>query len=201
MLWSYVQLDDGTQFAYSETRDDGTVRVAVERPVDLGSDHAECFLPAVNWFNVEGFSTDDLDFLTEFVRSNAPFIFELAERQKPDRRFRRWPPDALLLNGKYPMISPSDISTVASRVLAQYDVSEAYLFGSFARGEQTPDSDIDLRLVCGNTMTFGTLYELSHELERELRRKVDIVTNPPEHMRPAFRKSIEQDEVRVYEAL
>ncbi len=99
------------------------------------------------------------------------------------------------------MISPFDISTVASRVLAQYDISEAYLFGSFARGEQTPNSDIDLRLVCGNAMTFGTLYELSHELERELGRKVDIVTNPPAHMRPAFRKSIEQDEVRVYEAL
>ena len=82
MFWSYVQLDDGAQFAYSETRADGTVRVAVERPVDLGFDHAECLLPAVNWFNVEGFSIDDLDFLTEFVRSNAPFIFELAERQK-----------------------------------------------------------------------------------------------------------------------
>lgn len=99
------------------------------------------------------------------------------------------------------MISPSDIFTVASRVLAQYDVSEAYLFGSFARGEQTPDSDIDLRLVCGDTMKFGTLYELTHELERELGRKVDIVTNPPERMRSAFRESIEQDEVRVYEAL
>lgn len=99
------------------------------------------------------------------------------------------------------MISPTDISTVVSRVLPRYDVSEAYLFGSFARGEQTLDSDIDLRLVCGNTMTFGALYELSHELEKTLRRKVDIVTNPPEHMRPAFRKSIEQDEVRVYEAL
>lgn len=99
------------------------------------------------------------------------------------------------------MISPTDISTAASRVLAQYDVSKAYLFGFFTRGEQTPDSDIDLRLVCGNTMTFGALYELSHELERELGRKIDIVTNTPEHMRPAFRKSIEQDEVRVYEAL
>ena len=99
------------------------------------------------------------------------------------------------------MISPTDISTAASRVLAQYDISEAYLFGSFARGEQTLDSDIDLRLVCGNAMTFGTLYELSHELEKELGRKVDIVTNPPEHIRPAFRKSIEQDEVLVYEAL
>ena len=98
------------------------------------------------------------------------------------------------------MISPTDISTAASRVLAQYDVSEAYLFGSFARGEQTPDSDIDLHLICGNTMTVGALYELSHELEKELGRKVDIVTNPPKHMRPPFRKSIEQDEVRIYEA-
>ena len=96
------------------------------------------------------------------------------------------------------MITPTDISTAASRVLAQYDVSEAYLFGSFAQGEQTPNSDIDLRLVCGNAMTFGTLYELSHELERELGRKVEIVTNPPEHMRPAFRKSIKQEEIRLY---
>lgn len=96
------------------------------------------------------------------------------------------------------MITPTGISTAASRVLAQYDVSEAYLFGSFARGEQTPNSDIDLRLVCGNAMTFGTLYELSHELERELGRKVEIVTNPPEHMRPAFRKSIKQEEIRLY---
>lgn len=99
------------------------------------------------------------------------------------------------------MISPTDISTAVSRVLARYDASEAYLFGSFARGEQTPDSNIDLRLVCGNTMTFCTLYELSHELEKELGRKVDIVTNPPEHIRPPFRKSIEQDEVRIYEVL
>lgn len=98
------------------------------------------------------------------------------------------------------MISSTDISTAVSRVLARYDVREAYLFGSFARGEQTPDSDIDLRLVCGNTMTFGALLELSHELEKELGRKVDIVTNPPEHMRPAFRNNLEQDEVRLYEA-
>ena len=98
------------------------------------------------------------------------------------------------------MISPTDISTAVSRVLARYDVREAYLFGSFARGEQTPESDIDLRLACGSTMTFGTLYELSLELEKELGRKVDIVTNPPEHMRPAFRKNLEQDEVRLYEA-
>lgn len=98
------------------------------------------------------------------------------------------------------MITLADISSAASRVLPRYDVREAYLFGSFARGEQTPESDIDLRLVCGYTMTFGTLYELSLEFKEALGRKVDIVTNPPEHMRPAFRKSIEQDEACIYEA-
>lgn len=98
------------------------------------------------------------------------------------------------------MITLVDISAAVSRVLSRYDVREAYLFGSFARGEQTPDSDIDLRLVCGETMTFGTLYELSLELEDELGRDVEIVTNSPERMRPAFRKNLEQDEVRLYEA-
>lgn len=98
------------------------------------------------------------------------------------------------------MITLADISSTISRVLPRYDVREAYLFGSFARGEQAPDSDIDLRLACGATMTFGTLYELSLELEKEPGRKVDIVTNPPERMRPAFRKNLEQDGVRLYEA-
>ena len=99
------------------------------------------------------------------------------------------------------MITLADITSSVSRVLSHYDIREAYLFGSFARGEQTPDSDIDLRLVCGDTMTFSTLYELSLVLEKDLGRKVDIVTNPPERMRLAFRKSIEQDEVCVYETL
>lgn len=98
------------------------------------------------------------------------------------------------------MITLTDISSAVCRVLPCYDVREAYLFGSFARGEQTPDSDIDLRLACGDSMTFGALYQLSLDLEDELGRKVDIVTNPPQHMRPSFRKNIEQDEVRLYEA-
>lgn len=98
------------------------------------------------------------------------------------------------------MITLFDITSAVSRVLSHYDVREAYLFGSFARGEQTPDSDVDLRLVYGDSMTFGTLYGLSLELEEELGREVEIVTNPPEHMRPAFRKNIERDEVRLYEA-
>lgn len=41
ILGGYVQLDYSIQFAYSETREDGAVRVAVERPVDFGVYHVE----------------------------------------------------------------------------------------------------------------------------------------------------------------
>ena len=51
-----------------------------DRPVDFSFDHAECFFPTVKWLNVEGFSADDLTFLTEFVRTNAPFILALLDR-------------------------------------------------------------------------------------------------------------------------
>ncbi len=80
MMWSYVKLDDETQFAYSGLNEDGTVVVAVERPVDMGFDSAECLLPAYRWVSSEGFSEAELDQLMEFVKANAPLIFELAER-------------------------------------------------------------------------------------------------------------------------
>ena len=98
------------------------------------------------------------------------------------------------------MITLANLSAAVSRMLPRYDVREAYLFVSFARGKQTPDSDIDLRLVCGDTITFTALYELSLELADKPGRKANIVSNLPERMRPAFRKSIEKDEVRLYEA-
>ena len=99
------------------------------------------------------------------------------------------------------MITLADISSALTRLLPRYDVREAYLFGSFARGEQTPDSDIDLRLACGDSMTFGALYQLSLDLEDEFGRKIDIVTNPPQNMHPTFRKNIKKDEERLYEAV
>ena len=75
VMWSYVQLADETQIAYSD------LRVAVERPVDMGFDSARCLLPAHRWFDVTGFSDEELAELDSFVRNNAPFIFELAERR------------------------------------------------------------------------------------------------------------------------
>lgn len=49
------------------------------------------------------------------------------------------------------------IAFSVAAVLALYDVRKAYVFGSFARGDESSESDIDLRLVCGSSMTYGGL--------------------------------------------
>lgn len=85
MFWDYIQLPDETQVAYSDIRDDGTVEVRVERPVDMGFDSARCVLPSFAWSDVEGFSAQDMKKLDALVRSNAPLIFEFAQAEPSER--------------------------------------------------------------------------------------------------------------------
>jgi uncharacterized protein len=57
------------------------------------------------------------------------------------------------------------------------------LFGSFVRGEQTPDSDVDLLVEFEpSRKTFDNFMTLSFFLEELLRRRVELVT--PESLSP-----------------
>lgn len=97
-------------------------------------------------------------------------------------------------------LGKEQIAACLHRILEGRDVLEAWLFGSFARGEQTDESDVDIRLVCGPSIGYGDLYEISQELEASLGRSVEIVTNPLDKMRPAFRDRIVLDQVMLYAA-
>lgn len=56
-------------------------------------------------------------------------------------------------------------------------INKIGLFGSFARGEQRPDSDIDLLVEFeSGKKTFDNFMELSFFLEEALRSKIDLVT-------------------------
>lgn len=65
-----------------------------------------------------------------------------------------------------------------SPVAQKYSLPAVYLFGSYARGEATPSSDVDLLIDRGNSKVrgmfeMGALYEeLCHALEKE----IDLVT-------------------------
>lgn len=83
MLYGYLKLADETQFTYSEPALNGTIRVYVEQPCDMGFNSAECLLPAFSWSKVEGFTKQDLAWLDGFVRNNAPMIMKLAWEKAP----------------------------------------------------------------------------------------------------------------------
>lgn len=98
------------------------------------------------------------------------------------------------------MTTKEAIRDAVTLVLESKDIKEAYLFGSYARGDELPGSDVDLRFLCGKSMTFGQLDEIREELENKLGLSLDIVTAPPSQMSPRFYNRIKQDEVLLYEA-
>ena len=62
------------------------------------------------------------------------------------------------------------------RIAAKHGAYNVRIFGSVARGEATPDSDIDLLIEKGPATTPWFPAGLVLELEESLGRRVDVVT-------------------------
>jgi predicted nucleotidyltransferase len=77
------------------------------------------------------------------------------------------------------------------QIAARHGASNLRLFGSVARGEERPDSDIDLLIDLAEDRGFGDYLALAEELETLLRRKVDLVL--ARSLSPHFRPYIEAD--------
>ena len=77
-------------------------------------------------------------------------------------------------------------------------VLKAWLFGSFARGEETPESDVDLLIILDNSQPMGLkFFGMWGELERLLGRSVDLVVE--RSLAPYARESAERDKILIYE--
>jgi uncharacterized protein len=61
-------------------------------------------------------------------------------------------------------------------VFARYGASNPRLFGSFARGDAGPASDVDFLVDMESTRTLLDLVGLQQDLEEMLGRRVDVVT-------------------------
>jgi len=61
-------------------------------------------------------------------------------------------------------------------VLEEYGVEYAGVFGSVARGEAGPDSDVDILVRLGRPTGMFRYMRLVNGLERSLSKKVDLVT-------------------------
>ncbi len=83
-----------------------------------------------------------------------------------------------------------------SRMLVEKGVKRASLFGSFARGDATDESDIDLLIEFkGKTKSLLDLAALKIHLEESLGRHVDLVTYNSLH--PLLRDQILSEQVVI----
>ena len=62
------------------------------------------------------------------------------------------------------------------KILKKHDVVKAALFGSYARGEQTKKSDIDILIEFKGRKSLFDLVDLKFDLEENLEKKIDLVT-------------------------
>ena len=79
-------------------------------------------------------------------------------------------------------------------------VVKAWLFGSFARGEEPPNSDVDILFVpdhSGKPFTLFTHGGMLMDLQEILGRKVDLVVDGT--LRPYAAESANRDKILIYE--
>lgn len=78
-------------------------------------------------------------------------------------------------------------------------VLKVWIFGSYARGEETPDSDVDLLVKFDHSSPIGLIaYARMHrELEERLGCKVDLVEDGT--LRPTINQTVNKDLKMIYE--
>ena len=59
-------------------------------------------------------------------------------------------------------------------MLVRYNAEYALLFGSYARGEATPDSDIDVVVFGGENFKKSNIFAFAEELREALGKNADV---------------------------
>ena len=94
------------------------------------------------------------------------------------------------------MYTVTDIQRIVAPIAARYGVERMTLFGSYARGENTSESDIDLRVDKGQVRGLQMAFLLT-DLEDALKIKVDLLSTSA--LDDAFLSSIRGEEKLLYE--
>jgi hypothetical protein len=75
-------------------------------------------------------------------------------------------------------------------------INSISLFGSYAKGKASPNSDVDLLVDC-NDMSLFTIAALKEDLEKALQKDVDLVTTG--NLDPYFEKVVNKEKIVLYE--
>ena len=94
------------------------------------------------------------------------------------------------------MLTINNIKEIVSRIGKKYGIKNAYLFGSYARGEANENSDVDIIIDRGDIKTFDDFADFRYELVNALGTDVDLITTVS--VKPKFFDLIKNDRVLLY---
>ncbi len=89
------------------------------------------------------------------------------------------------------------IKTKIIPMLKEYKVTRAGIFGSYSRGEQKKNSDIDILIKMHNNAGLIEIIRLRDLLQKATKKKVDLVEY--ETIRRELKSQILNDEIRILE--
>ena len=81
-------------------------------------------------------------------------------------------------------------------VFKNYDIKLCYLFGSYAKGKATQNSDVDL--LIDSEITGLDFYGLVEDLREKLHKKIDLLTLRSLSNNPVMLTEILKDGIKIY---
>jgi predicted nucleotidyltransferase len=102
-----------------------------------------------------------------------------------------------VISEKKGILSFLKIKRIITTIASQHDVKKVILFGSYAKGQANPSSDLDLYMV--SNLSGLAYFEFAEKLRRALKKKVDLFsqltlnTNSPTYL------EIEDTGIIIYE--
>ena len=86
----------------------------------------------------------------------------------------KYPVDNRIKSGKYKVYSLDELNKIIRSILSKYQIDGASLFGSYARNEATPSSDIDLLVKGSKSFDRTDIFSIAEELHELSGKNVDV---------------------------
>ena len=97
---------------------------------------------------------------------------------------------------KIDVLSIKEIKTIIKPILNKYGITNIYLFGSYARGEATSKSDVDIYCDLGNIRSLIDQGKMEDELEKALGKEIDVIFDSS-IMDSFFKEQIMEDMIKL----
>lgn len=88
-----------------------------------------------------------------------------------------------------------EIRQIVKNLTVKYDIENVYLFGSYARGEATEKSDIDILIKGGKSFKGGNVFSLGEEIRDKTQKPVDIFEMKELNKGSAFYSRVQSERV------